>query len=278
MKKTLFVLTVALVVSFSACAKKDPIVARVGKAKITQSNIESRLMNTAYQEYVDTPSGKKQFIDLIVRETIMIEAAKKSGINKEKSYKEAVDDFKQQQARQFEEYKDNLLVELYFRTIQNEITISDADIQAYYNVHKEDFDAPIAYTVRHIFTADRETAEKAYNEIQKNVPFEKVVSEYSQDAASVQNGGLIGPFKKGEVVPEFENVALALKQGEVSNIVETSYGYYIIYKVSQRYLPAMSFNDAVPEIRRILEREKFDRWFEAKKQELKVKVDYDVPI
>jgi parvulin-like peptidyl-prolyl isomerase len=110
------------------------------------------------------------------------------------------------------------------------------------------------------------------------MPFERVVREYSQDPSSIQSDGLIGPFKKGELVPEFEKVTLELNIGQVSEIVETTYGYHIIYKVSQRTLPAMSFDEAVPEIRRILEREKFDRWFEDRKKELRVKVNYDIPL
>jgi parvulin-like peptidyl-prolyl isomerase len=237
--------------------------------------LESRLMNTPYQEFANTALGKRQFVDWIVRETIIVESAKKDGVDKQKDYKQALSDFKEQQKRQYEEYRDNLLVELYFRDIQQEIIVQDADIESYYNIHKQEFDAPTAYTVRHILTMDNESADKAYEEIQKGTPFEKVVGEYSQDPASAHNGGLVGPFKKGELTPEFEKVAIELSIGQVSAIVETPYGYHIILKVSQRSLPAMSFEEASLEIRRTLEREKFEGWFEAKRQELKVKVNYN---
>ncbi|MDR2772270.1 MAG: peptidylprolyl isomerase [Elusimicrobiota bacterium] len=261
-----------------ACADKDQVVAKVGKVKITQTEIEARLANTPYQEFINTPFGKKQYLDWIVREAVLVESAKKAGIDKEKSYKDAVKDFKQQQARQLKEYETNLLVELYFRGIQSEITVTNEEIAAYYNIHKADFDAPVSYTVRHILVMDKVTADKAMQEIQSGVSFQNVAMEYSQDPSSAQNGGLMGPFRKGELVPEFEKEALSLQNDQYSGIIETSYGYHIIYKVSQKQLPAISFTDAAPEIKQILEREKFDRWFESKYKELGVKIDYNVPL
>jgi parvulin-like peptidyl-prolyl isomerase len=263
---------------FFACADKDPVVVKVGKDKIRRSEIELKINNAPYQEYVNTPLGKRQFIDWIVREAVLVESAKKDGMDKEKSYKETLKDFKEQQLRQLEEYKNNLLIELYFRKIQDEISVSNEEIAAYYEAHKAEFDFPVVYTVRHILVLDRGTAEKAYEEIQRGMSFEKVVAQYSQDPSSAQNGGLIGPFRKGELVPGFEKAALSLSPGEISEIIETPYGFHIIYKVSQKTFAPISFADAAPEIRRILEREKFDEWFELKKQELGVKVNYDIPL
>ncbi|MCL2390214.1 MAG: peptidylprolyl isomerase [Endomicrobia bacterium] len=277
MKKTLLFAAVVLI-GFSACKRDGNIVAKVGGTKITEAALEEKLAATppAYQSYVNTPSGRKQFIDSVVREAIVVEAAKQAGVEKRKEYSEALKEFKAEQQRQLEEYKSGLLIETYIKELHSSIMASDADIQKYYDANKEEFEKPVAYTVRHILVSSKEEAESAYARLQKGESFEKVAKEISQDRGSAQNGGLIGPFRKGELVPEFEKVALSLKNNEMSGIVETSYGYHIIFKVSEQILPAVSFESAAPEIRRIIEKERFEKWFEDKRKSLGVQVNYDL--
>ncbi|MDR2192443.1 MAG: peptidylprolyl isomerase [Endomicrobium sp.] len=276
MKKMLFIAALAAA-GIMACKDKAPVVAKVGSAEITQETVNQKLaaMPPAYQNFAATPLGKKQFVDSIVRETIMVESAKQAGIAKKPEYSEALKEFEESQKRQLEDYKNGLLIESYLREIQPTITAADADIEAYYKDNKESFDNPVEYTARHILTSDKAAAEAALDELQKGAKFDEVVKKYSQDGGSAENGGLIGPFKRGELVPEFEKVALELKDNEMSGVVETQYGYHIILKVSQKAIPAVSFEQAAPLIKRIVEKEKFDKWFESKKQSLGVSVNYD---
>ncbi|MCL2485292.1 MAG: peptidylprolyl isomerase [Endomicrobia bacterium] len=276
MKKVLLFAAV-VVFGLGACKGSDKVVAKVGGTKITEAALEEKLaaMPPSYQDYVNTPAGKKQFIDSIVREAIVVEAAKQAGVDKRKEYSEALKEFKLEQERQFAEYKTGLLIESYIRDIHDTIAASDDEVKAYYDANKEAFDKPVAFTVRHILVTDRAEAEAALARIQKGESFDKVAREVSQDRGSSQNGGLIGPFKKGELVPEFEEVALNLKKNEMSGIVETVYGYHIIFKVSDQILPAIPFEAAKPEIKRAIEKERFEKWFDDKRKSLGVQVNYD---
>ncbi|WP_010283526.1 peptidylprolyl isomerase [Bacillus timonensis] len=69
--------------------------------------------------------------------------------------------------------------------------------------------------------------DEAKKKLDNGEKFEDVAKEYSDDG-SAQNGGDLGWFGKGRMVPEFEEAAFALKEGEVSDIVESQYGYHII--------------------------------------------------
>lgn len=276
MKKVLL-LSIITAFSFAAC-KKDQgvVVAKVGGTEITDTLLAEKLQNTppAYQNFVNTSLGRRQFIEAIVRENIMLEAAKQAGVNKKSEYTSSLEDFKREQERQLGEYRDGLLIEMYLREMQSSILASETDIEQYYNENKQQFDAPVAYTVRHILVTDRAEAEMALARIEGGESFENVAREVSQDTGSVASGGLIGPFKRGELVPEFEKVALDLKLNEMSGIVETSYGFHIIFKVSEENLSPVSFEEAKQDIKRTIEKERFDNWFEATRQRLGVTVDY----
>lgn len=276
MKKVLL-MSIFVAFSFAACKKDEGVVvAKVGGTNITDNLLIEKLQNTppAYQNFVNTSLGRRQFIEAIVRENIMLEAARQAGVDKRSEYTDAIEDFKREQERQLGEYRDGLLIETYIREIHGNISASEADIEQYYNENKEQFDAPVTYTVRHILVTDRAEAEIALARIESGEKFENVASEISQDTGSAANGGLIGPFRRGELVSEFEKVALDLKSNEMSGIVETTYGFHIIFKVSEERLPSITFEQAKPEIKRTIEKERFDNWFEAARQKLGVTVDY----
>ena len=74
----------------------------------------------------------------------------------------------------------------------------------------------------------KKKAEDVYKQVKDGGDFAELAKKYSQDTGSAANGGALGEFGKGQMVPAFEKAAFALKEGEVSPIVETQYGYHII--------------------------------------------------
>ena len=269
--------SLAFFVCFVGCKKEETVIAQVGSETITPESFSQRMLATppAYQAYLNTEQGKKQFVDLMVREKLILESAKQAGVNKRQEYKQAIEEFKAEQERQLKDYEDGILMEMYLKDLQSgTISASEDEVNKYYEENKADFQTPVAIVARHILVPTKEEAEIALERIKKGEKFEVVASEMSTDKISAQKGGLIGPFKKGELVKEFEDVVFTLKNGEISEIVESPYGMHIITKVSEEKLPAVSEDVAKNEIKRIIEKNKFEKWFEDTKQKFNVKVDY----
>lgn len=122
-----------------------------------------------------------------------------------------------------------------------QISVSDADIKSYYEQNAKRFTEEEQRRARHILikvgkdasaaekAAAKEKAEKLLVQVRKNpADFAKLAKENSDDPGSAERGGDLDFFGKGMMVKPFEDVAYALKKGEISNLVQSDYGYHII--------------------------------------------------
>jgi foldase protein PrsA len=103
-----------------------------------------------------------------------------------------------------------------------DIKVTDKELQEYYDKLKPEIKA------RHILVADEAKAKEVKSKLDSGAKFEDVAKEYSTDPGSKDNGGDLGWFGAGAMVPEFENAAYALKVNEISGPVQTQNGWHII--------------------------------------------------
>ncbi len=129
---------------------------------------------------------------------------------------------------------------------QKEIQPSEADLQAFYQKHLAQYTLPEKVKAAHILIGlpegankeDTQKAEKIANEILAKLKagdnFAKLAQTFSDDTGSGKNGGELGTFGQGEMVPEFEKAAFALKKpGELSGLVRSQFGLHIIKLVEK---------------------------------------------
>lgn len=130
-----------------------------------------------------------------------------------------------------------------YRNYLGELKIDIEKMKDYYAMHKKDYEKPEQVKASHILIiADAspssptgltdEQAKKLAEEIYKNAKagedFSALAKKYSKDTSTKDKGGDLGWIKKGEMVPEFEKAAFALKNGQISEPIKTQFGYHII--------------------------------------------------
>ncbi|MEG1284412.1 MAG: peptidylprolyl isomerase [Romboutsia sp.] len=172
----------------------------------------------------------------------------KASIEKDEEYKKNLESIGVDDAFLREQQEKELAWQKYKENFDKTTVISEQEVQKYYDENKETFyrDEVKASHIL-ISTLDdkekelpkdkKEEAKKKAEDILKRArageEFSVLAKEYSQDPASVTNGGDLGYFKKGQMVKEFEDAAFSTKVGEISDIVESKFGYHII-KVTDR--------------------------------------------
>ena len=255
---------------------KGPVVARVGGEKITLEDLKSRLQEapSAYQQYVASADGRRQFLNLLIREKVLLAEAKSLGIPRDPAYKLALQKFETEWNRRLKEYKETLQIESALRRLRTTaLAATDSDVEAYYRAHSADYARPLEISASHILVNTEPEAEAALDRLKAGEPFDKVARALSKDPATAVRGGKLAPFRRGTLVPEFEDAAFPLKIGEVSGIVKTQFGFHIIRKLGEKMLPARTLADVKEEIRAKIERDKFNQWVTARQTALGVHVD-----
>ena len=124
--------------------------------------------------------------------------------------------------------KDKFLLDvLYKKYVSDKAVVTDAEIKDFYD--------KLSYKVRasHILVKDVDTAQALLERIQAGENFEKLAYDYSMDPSAKRNRGDLGYFLWGALVDEFQQVAFAMEPGEVSQPVETAYGFHIIKLVDR---------------------------------------------
>lgn len=216
-----------------AQGQTDPIVVAAGEVTIRQSEFENALktLPAEYQQFAMGP-GKKQFAEDYLRMKMLASEGARVGLDKDPEV-----------LRQLDLMRENLVANAQLQKMEKAIVIPAEEIQKVYDDNKAQYEQVKA---RHILVAFKgspaaqegkpelteEQAKAKAEDVRKQIvaggSFEELAKKESDDAGSGANGGELGEFGRGQMVPEFEKAAFEAKTGEVTPVVRTQFGYHII--------------------------------------------------
>jgi peptidyl-prolyl cis-trans isomerase C len=234
----------------------DTVVLTVGTEKITKSQFEAIMVQVVSQmpperrAAANSPDAKRQLAEQLAELKALAQEARRQKIDQ-------TPDAKVQLAMR----ADQLVAGMLFQQISKEAKPTPADLKAYYDEHKNEWDS---VTARHILIrfkgsavplrdgekdlTDEEALAKAKDlraQIVAGAKFEDIAKKESDDTGSGSNGGALGDFTRGRMVPQFEEAAFKLPVNEVSEPVKTQFGYHIIQVQKHE---TKSLAEATPEI------------------------------
>lgn len=120
-----------------------------------------------------------------------------------------------------------ILSERIFEEVTKNVEVTDADVQAYYDDNKTQFESPASRDVRHILVKNKARADDLHAQLENGGNFAQLARRFSQDPASAKQGGKF-TAQQGATVPEFDEAAFDLETGELSEPIKTQFGWHII--------------------------------------------------
>ena len=274
MRKVLvFILTIPLLFAFIACAKKEeqkqgPYLAMVGNTKITQADLEREIKNLPEfaQKLFEGGEGKERFLNELIKKELLYQEALKKGLDKDSEYQKKVEDFK----------KLTLIGQLLEKEIQSKAKVTEPDAKAYYEKHKAELASVSQIKASHILVKTEAEAKKISETLKKGANFAELAKKYSIDPGSAKNGGDLGYFSPGQMVPEFEQAAAKLKPGEISEPIKTKFGYHIIKVTDKKMGKPVDFEKVKNAIMQRLSAEKQKEVFDSYVEDLKKSYNVEI--
>jgi peptidyl-prolyl cis-trans isomerase C len=146
--------------------------------------------------------------------------------------------------------------------ISSGIAVSDEDVEHFYNTNIEQMQKPIEVHARHILITPASTAladhqaakaeaDAILAEVRDGADFVEIASNRSQ-GPSAARGGDLGYFGPGQMAPAFEQAAFALQPGELSEVVQTQFGYHVIRVEGRRGGEVAPIEETTDQIREYL--------------------------
>lgn len=243
--------SVLFLISSAGCdlLQRSKVLARVNDEVITQDEFQAKIDRLPPYYRVLAREQKGKFLDELINEKLFLKEAYRSGINRNSEVKELIK----------EAHNKIIIAKFIEDEISRTAKVSDKDIEDFYLLHKKEFVAPARYKVSHILVSSEQQAEEVLNRLDKGEDFAAIAKEVSIDPSRT-NGGDLGYFTEGQMIPDFESACFRLDVGQTSGIVKTQFGHHIIRLTDKKPAEARTLDEVSDQIRRrILDVKKMER-------------------
>ena len=172
--------------------------------------------------------------------------------------------------KELEMVKNDLLVNFTMKKALEKVTVKDEDVKEYYEKNKEMFVEGEAVGASHILVDSEEKAKELLEKINnKEISFEDAARENSSCPSS-ENGGSLGEFTRGQMVPEFDEACFSMEIGEIRGPVKTQFGFHLIKLTSKKEAKPMEFDAIKEQLKGSLLQEKQQEAYKSKINQLQI--------
>lgn len=230
MKKSILTISLAAsVLALTACSDSGS-----DSKVLVSSDVGDITKNDLYEE-MKTSIGD-QAVQILMIEKVLSEEYEVT----DEEIQAEIEDSKEQLGENYEQFlaQNNQTEESYEKVVRlnllqekaltDGVEVSEEEIKEQYERQGTELNA------RHILVADAETAATVKEELDNGADFAELAEEYSTDPGSAANGGDLGWFGTGQMVPEFEDAAYSLEIDEINEPVQSQHGFHIIQVLEKR--------------------------------------------
>lgn len=248
----------------------------VQRSQKTGKPIDKAQIDKLKNDILDRLIGAELLYQAAVQEGIKISEKEqndkfdqwKKGFPSEDAFKSSLKQWNIDEATMRKDLEKAMTIEEFIKKkFADKIAVPESEVKEYYDSHPEFFKQPEQVKASHILIKvepdakeeDKAAALKKIKDVQgklkEGAKFDALAKEYSE-GPSKDKGGDLGYFRRGQMVKPFEEKAFALKPGEVSDIVETQFGYHLIEVVDVKPASVVPFSEVKDRIQKFLQQQK----------------------
>jgi peptidyl-prolyl cis-trans isomerase C len=209
----------------SPVSDESPILVIVNGRPITQGEFDFRWseLSAAAQARYRAEGGKRKFLDDLITRELLLQEARKLGLDQSPRIRERLERYKEQLA----------LDELMQATVRAPVEITKEEQESYFTAHSAELLSAEQVHAAHILVPTLAQAKDLKRQLDEGADFAKLAQRFSIDQATRQKGGDLGPYRRGVAGPEVEAALLTLKPGLVSEPIETQAGVHLVKLISR---------------------------------------------
>ncbi len=279
----------------STNSKSGEVVARVNGAEIKRKELDAAMQAYAYQmsrrgrsAAPGQGAGTEGDIldELIGRQLLLQEGSKRIPADIDKKVQEQIAQVTAQAGGEEQlkkalaetgitpddyakRVRDNVIIRDAVQSIvDKEVKISPEEVRAFYDKNPDQFKQPETVRASHILIRvppdasddvkkeKRTQIDSVHTLIKNGEKFADVAKKFSEDPGSAANGGDLGFFGRGQMVPEFDTAAFSLKTNEISDVITTQYGYHILMVTDRKPAQIVPFEQVKDDLAQFLKQRK----------------------
>ena len=244
----------------------DKILAKVGNTVITEADVMETIAALGPRGAgYNSPEGKKAVLEQIIAKNLFLNEAKAN-------FYEADSRFIADLAK----VKDEMLANFAIEKALSAVTVTTQEVREFYDEHKDEFVAPETVTASHILVEDEDKIREIAADIAAGkITFEDAAAQFST-CPSGKQGGSLGEFGRGQMVPEFEEAAFAMSVGEISEPVKTQFGFHLIKLEAKSEAENLTFEQVEAQLRKTVLQTKQQAAYSSKINQLKILYPVDI--
>lgn len=213
---------------------ENKVLAVVAGNEITQKDLED-IINKYPEDrrmYLNTERGRKELLEQTIAFELFNKFGNEIGLDNTDEYKNTLNSLAKE-----------LLTQMSVQKILSDVTVTEEEIKKFYEDNKEQFMDKETVSAKHILVESEDAAKQIKEEIDNgSISFENAAAKYSS-CPSKEEGGNLGEFGRGMMVPEFENMAFSSEVGKVTDPVQTQFGYHLILVEKKNEAKEKSFEE-----------------------------------
>lgn len=196
---------------------ENKVLAIVDGRAVTQNDLYELLQNIGQNAgQFQNAEGQKQLVNELVMQELLYSDALAKGIDKDEEFLSALDHMKK-----------TLLKQYALNQLLTSVQITDEEVNTYFEAHQDLFKKPETASASHILVSTSEEATSILDEINQGLDFSEAAKKYSS-CPSKAEGGNLGEFTRGRMVPEFDKAVFTMTPGEIAGPIQTQFGFHLI--------------------------------------------------